>query len=773
MAHRPYLAILALVSPIAVVVVLPARAAFANTITVDSAAVVAANDGDCTLPEAVTAANTNTASGAMAGECGAGAAGLDTIAFAIAGAGVHTITPTSSLTISEAVTIDGYTQPGTSMNTNAFDGGINAVLLIELNESSLITVRINASGTTVRGIVINRGTDAIKVNASNVTIAGNFIGTDPSGTVAMGGSGGGFAVRQESGDNNVYGGPTAAARNIFSGNTQGGIIVEAGSNTLVQGNYVGTDVTGTLALSGTGFRVGLNVLGGPSFNTSNTTFLGNLVSGNSAGGINTSSSGGVVIEGNLIGTQRNGTSPLGNGQSGISIIGTGTVVGGTSAGQANVIAFNVAAGITVSSLGSTSFNDRILGNSIHSNGALGISLAPTSPATPMTNDSCDADGGGNKGQNYPVITSAPVAGGNVTISGTLNSTASTTFRVEFFSNASCDASGKGEGQTFLGFTDVTTDATCNTSFGPLMFAVLPGQTLFTATATDPDGNTSEFAGCFPVGAPATATGTPVAPTATATPTPVVTATATRTTTPTISATSTPASSPMPTSTAAPGALRSFQCYAVDRQKVATIPGVAIGDAFAQNGIADLRRPTRLCAPANRDGTDPTAPAAAGHLLGYELKNRKPRFLKVKHVQVTPTGFDAIDVDVIRPVLLLAPTRKSTSADPGVADGLGLNHFQCYAVKGAKTRADDLNVVDQFGALTEDVKRPFRLCVPADKNGEGILHGDQALMCYVIRPARRPRFTGRAPLFVHDQFGARTIGIKRPTELCVPASVTLP
>jgi hypothetical protein len=95
------------------------------------------------------------------------------------------------------------------------------------------------------------------------------------------------------------------------------------------------------------------------------------------------------------------------------------------------------------------------------------------------------------------------------------------------------------------------------------------------------------------------------------------------------------------------------------------------------------------------------------------------------------------------------------------------------VKGAKTRADDLPVRDQFGELTEDVKRPFRLCVAADKNGEGILHGSEALMCYAIKPARRPRFTGRAPLFIHDQFASRTIGIKRPTELCVPATMTNP
>ena len=83
----------------------------AATITVTSTADTAANDGVCTLREAIIAANTNTASGAAAGECATGAPGLDTIVFAIPGAGVQTIAPASALpAITEAVFINGYTQ---------------------------------------------------------------------------------------------------------------------------------------------------------------------------------------------------------------------------------------------------------------------------------------------------------------------------------------------------------------------------------------------------------------------------------------------------------------------------------------------------------------------------------------------------------------------------------------------------------------------------------------------------------------------------------------
>ena len=112
---------------------------------------------------------------------------------------------------------------------------------------------------------------------------------------------------------------------------------------------------------------------------------------------------------------------------------------------------------------------------------------------------------GNDGQNFPVITSAVVVGPNATVSGTLNSLASTQFRIEFFANAACGAQGHGQGQTFIGFTTVTTDGSGNASFGPLVFTVPAGQAVITSTATDVLlGNTSEFSAC-PVGGPAPTT----------------------------------------------------------------------------------------------------------------------------------------------------------------------------------------------------------------------------------------------------------------------------
>src|SRR5205823_6637474 len=152
--------------------------------------------------------------------------GGGTINFTIPGAGVHTISPMTVLpTITQSVTIDGYTQPGSSMNTNPPTMGIMATILIELsgvnsgsNFSGLI---INAANCTVRGLVINRFVhDAIDVFSNGNVIAGNFIGTNTPGTAALpNGSGGlGAVIFVGASSNNTVGGTTPDARNLISGN---------------------------------------------------------------------------------------------------------------------------------------------------------------------------------------------------------------------------------------------------------------------------------------------------------------------------------------------------------------------------------------------------------------------------------------------------------------------------------------------------------------------------------------------------------------------------
>ena len=133
----------------------------------------------------------------------------------------------------------------------------------------------------------------------------------------------------------------------------------------------------------------------------------------------------------------------------------------------------------------------ILSNSIFDNGSLGINL---NPGGVTANDVQDPDGGANNLQNFPVLLSALSNGSVTTVAGALNSTPATTFTLQFFASLSCDPSGNGEGKRLLGSTTVTTNRGGNIRF---FVTVRPAQRgeFVTATATDPNNNTSEFSAC--------------------------------------------------------------------------------------------------------------------------------------------------------------------------------------------------------------------------------------------------------------------------------------
>ena len=561
-------------------------------------------------------------------------AGADTIAFNILGAGVHTIAVTSGLpTITDAVTIDGYTQPGSSANT--LIAGDNAVLLIEI-DGSLISgnssgLYLAASGCVIKGLVVNHfkgigGGCGIAIGGDNNLVSGNFIGTDPTGTVKASNDIGVYI----SSAGNTIGGTTPAARNVISGNVYNGVELfnAVSTNNLIQGNFIGTNANGAAALgndlagvtlidAGTnssnniiggnapgagnlisgngngkngvggvwlygvvggtkvqGNLIGTDVTGkvaisnayGVSISSSvpNSAVIGgttaaerNVISGNNSIGVDISSlSSGVTVSGNFIGTDITGVSGLPNTYFGVVANGANNTIGGAATGAGNVISANNGAGVYLGSsaatgnqvsgnkigfgsdgstpLGNTDSgieiydaNTNIIGgsagnsigfnggpgvkitsvnaiansissNSISSNQGLGIDL---DAAGVNPNDQGDGDLGANKHQNYPVLTSAILNNGATVVSGTLNSTANTQFRVEFFANASCDSSGFGEGQTFLGATNVTTDANGNANLNPSFGGLSAGQ-FITSAATDPSGNTSEFSQCRAVQAAA-------------------------------------------------------------------------------------------------------------------------------------------------------------------------------------------------------------------------------------------------------------------------------
>jgi len=436
--------------------------------------------------------------------------GMDTINFSIG--------PASPLpTITEAVTIDGTTQPNFSGNP-----------IIELNgtaASGKDGLLLAATGCTVQGLVINRfSTAGIGVIANGNIVRGNFIGTNLGGTgslpnhigiglnnaanntiggtavgarnVISGNNNAGVLIINIVDSNNTNGGTSAGARNVKSGNGQNGIFIEntspaTGSANIVQGNFIGTDVTGAAALGNGGDGIGIgnvpgNLIGGTAAGGRNV-ISGNAVRGMTISGNLTTNN---TVQGNLIGTDVSGTADLGNGADGVAFVAgpLNNTIGGTAAGAGNIIAFNGNNGVQIAA----GTGNAVLSNSIFSSTALGIELG-FDGVTP--NDAGDGDTGANNLQNFPVITSASSGGGNTNIQGTLNSAQNTTFRVEFFSTATCDASGHGEGQTFIGSTNAMTDGSGNVNINVTFPVSLSGGSVVTATATDPGGNTSEFSQC--------------------------------------------------------------------------------------------------------------------------------------------------------------------------------------------------------------------------------------------------------------------------------------
>jgi hypothetical protein len=236
----------------------------------------------------------------------------------------------------------------------------------------------NIVGGTAPGagnLISGNGNDGIRIQNSGTTgnqVLGNFIGTDASGAVALGNLQIGIVILAGA-SNNIVGGSTSAARNLVSGNDGGGIWLQGAgtaSNT-IQGNFVGTDVTGTGALGNLdegiqiGFGASNNVIGGAS------PGAGNLVSGNERVGIWLQSTGttGNQVRGNFVGTDVDGTGALGNLLAGI-FIGFGAsnnIIGSTAPGAGNLISGNGDDGIHIQSAGTA--GNQILGNFIGTDGS--------------------------------------------------------------------------------------------------------------------------------------------------------------------------------------------------------------------------------------------------------------------------------------------------------------------------------------------------------------------------------------------------------------------
>ncbi|MEW6128598.1 MAG: BACON domain-containing carbohydrate-binding protein [Acidobacteriota bacterium] len=462
--------------------------------------------------------------------------GADTINFAI-GSGLQTINLTADLpALTETVTVDGTTQPGFAgtpvieINSSGATSGIG----LKVSGGTSLIKGLNVHGFTLTGVQF--------VLVGNNKLEGCYLGTDPAGTAALP-NGDGVQVTAS---NNTIGGTTAAARNLISGNNDNGVDISNSSagNNLVKGNYIGTEVTGAAALpnqsNGVYILAKNNIVGGTTANDRN------IISGNTTNGVrllNDVLYASNRVQGNYIGTDAAGAAAVPNTAGGIAIFNSPThTIGGTTTGAGNLIAGNTGYGILIQNdkatgilvqgnmigsatlanggpgvfinltlsntvggtvinspntitnnnkgvvvVGASATSNRIRQNSITANTAMGIDLGDDGVTA---NDTLDPDAGANTLQNFPVL-STVIGGASTTITGTLNSTANTAFDLDFFTSSNCDR----QGATFLGTANVTTNASGNATINVNFPVSLSAGQAITATATDPNGNTSEFSEC--------------------------------------------------------------------------------------------------------------------------------------------------------------------------------------------------------------------------------------------------------------------------------------
>lgn len=443
--------------------------------------------------------------------------GLDTIAFDIDGPGVHTIRPLSELPrLVEPTVIDGSTQPGYADEP-----------LVELNGDSAGPVNgfwleTGSDGSTVRALVVNGFSgSALVITSSRNTIVGNYIGTSADGSSTSPNSLGALEISRA--EENVIVGNILqtsidlfdAPRTVIAGNliginragtaaigpiselfvggdsnftTIGGvspsernvivasIAVHGGTGCVIVGNNIGTDITGRVALA----TVGISLKGRGHRVGGSTASHRNVISG----GIRFYEGSDHEIQGNFIGVAADGVTPISQGggrieffNESISTITIGDVPGGSG----NVIDGSLSHAIGVTPL---STRVKIRGNSmIRTRARVGIDLNRDGE-TP--NDRGDADSGANMLQNHPLL-SGTSQDGETVLNGTLDSTPSTTFLIDFYTNTDF-ASGLNR----IDWTATTTATTDATGVGTFVFRTSAPLHTISATATDPQGNSSEF-----------------------------------------------------------------------------------------------------------------------------------------------------------------------------------------------------------------------------------------------------------------------------------------
>ncbi len=447
------------------------------------------------------------------------------------------------------VNISGGDTTGNLVEGNMI--GLDATGAVALGNSVSGVVVASSSGDTIGGtaggarnvISGNFPANVYLEDATDVLVAGDFIGTDARGTGAVYNDS--YGVSISGGSDITIGGSGTLARDVISGNDHAGIILGGGvTSSVIEGDYIGVDQTGTQPVpndSGIVVDSAGNTIGGTAHGD------GNVISANLGPGISIVSVGapGTTVEGNFIGTDESGTLPLGNSTDGVELQeATDVTIGGTAAGAGNVISSNAGAGIALvdddtddlvqanfigtdvtvavplgngtgvlieAGLDGTSSDNTIggtaagAGNTIANNDAVGVGVASTTAVGNTIRDNAmfGDDGPGivlaSGAVDAPVIDSLTTSGGTTTVGGSLVGSPDVTYALDFYSMTSFVSRSYGEGRYLLGSGSVTTDGSGDASFSFSFPTPSQGATFVTATATDTTtgdpqlGTTSSFA----------------------------------------------------------------------------------------------------------------------------------------------------------------------------------------------------------------------------------------------------------------------------------------
>jgi VCBS repeat-containing protein len=404
---------------------------------------------------------------------------------------VWNISPTSALPfLTDAVVLNGLTQSGSTLASLASGSPHDLKVVIDGNlvgTSNSAGLSVRANNTVVQGLVVggwdgSTDTNGLEViNASGVSIIGNYIGTDATGLNANANRRFGIMVLDSA--------DTFVQNNLISGNSGTGLYIAGAesSGTMVQGNVIGLNATGTNVLGNIGNGVSLTdsptniTIGGYSINERN------VISGNTDRGIQITGGSGNTIAGNYIGTDVTGTNSVGNGQYGIQITSaaTGNTIGGATTASGNLFAGNVA-GVTIQT---SSNGNMVTRNNFFGHSGLRIDLGGDGTTS---NDGSKTTGEANLLMDAPVIELANLVGNQLTLSGYIGSQPGQ----GTFANASIEFyKSTAAGLIYLGTETTGGNGNFDTSIDVTGLGIQATDSLV-AIATDTNGNTSEFSFAF-------------------------------------------------------------------------------------------------------------------------------------------------------------------------------------------------------------------------------------------------------------------------------------